>query len=103
MALRRRDNERKHRQGESFLAIVLGQSSVSSAKVQRLAHVHWVGQYRHWQRLSRMSSRRSLKLVAGEDEVAERRKTCARVKTCRLVTNVVSPVIQYLSLGSLVM
>ena len=94
MALRRRDNERKHRQEESFLAIVLGQSSVSSAKVQRLARVRWVGQYRRWQRSSRMSSRRSLKLVAGEDEVAERRKTCARAKTCRWVTNVVSPVVQ---------
>ena len=82
MALRRRDNVQKRRPGESFLAIALGRSNVSSVKVQRLAHVRWVGLYRRWRRLSRMNSRRSLKLVAGEDEVAERRKMCAKEKTC---------------------
>lgn len=101
MALCRRGNVQKRRPGESFLAIVPGRSNVSSAKAQRLAHVRWVGLYRRWQRLSRMNSRPSLGLVAVEDEVAERRKMCARVKTCRLVTDVVPPVVQFV--GSLVM
>ena len=82
MALHRRDNEQKQRREESSLAIVLGRSNVSSAKVQRLALVRWAGLYRRWRRLSRMNSRRSLKLVEVEDEVAERRKMCAKEKTC---------------------
>ena len=82
MASRRRDNEQQHRRGESFLAIILGRNNVSSVKVQRLAHVRWAGLYRRWRHLSRMNSRRSLKLVEVEDEEAERRKMCAKEKTC---------------------
>ena len=87
MALRRRGNELKHRRGEIFLAIVLGRSNVSSVKVLRLASVRWVGRYRRWRRSSLTNSRPSLKLVAVADEVAERRKMCAREKTCRLATD----------------
>jgi hypothetical protein len=100
VALRRRDNEQKHHRGESFLAIVLGRSNVSSAKVQRLAHVRWVGQYRRWRRLSRTNSRRSLKLVGVEDEVVARRKMCAKEKTCRSVADALPSVVQSVSLGS---
>ena len=100
MALHRRDNEQKHRREESSLAIVLGRSNVSSAKVQRLALVRWAGLYRCWRRLSRMNSRRSLKLVEVEDEAVERRKMCAREKTCRSVADALPSVVQVVSLGS---